>query len=130
MARAMSTAQRTQGVKPPATFAPLRYGHGTWSVICGGTRRIVCYPFIEGREARRTIAHRTLMTIGDRVKRLALHGFNRGEVLAAAERAEVVAFTLGFEECYRFRSELEAMTDEGLVHAAYRVMLDYARGQA
>uniref|UniRef100_A0A1A7GEZ6 Uncharacterized protein n=1 Tax=biofilter metagenome TaxID=1070537 RepID=A0A1A7GEZ6_9ZZZZ len=35
-------------------FAPLRHGLGTWCVICDGRRRIVCYPFIEGREARRS----------------------------------------------------------------------------
>lgn len=27
-----------------APFAPLRFGLGTWCVICAGRRRIVCYP--------------------------------------------------------------------------------------
>lgn len=39
--------------KAPPTFAPLRYGLGTWCVICGGLRRIVLYPFVEGRQERR-----------------------------------------------------------------------------
>lgn len=39
--------------KAPATFAPLRYGLGTWCVICGGLRRIVLYPLVEGGQERR-----------------------------------------------------------------------------
>lgn len=56
----MNTPQASQGVKPPPTFAPLRHGLGTWCVICGGRRRMVLYPFIEGREQRRTRPERPL----------------------------------------------------------------------
>ncbi|BEP55053.1 hypothetical protein GmRootV118_22970 [Variovorax sp. V118] len=35
------------------TFVPLQYGLGTWCRIANGQRRIVCYPLLEGREARR-----------------------------------------------------------------------------
>lgn len=40
-----------QGVGTP--FAPLRFGLGTWCVICSSRRRIVCYPFTEGLQERR-----------------------------------------------------------------------------
>lgn len=38
---------------PPLTFAPLRFGLGTWHVISGGTRRMVRYPFPPERAERR-----------------------------------------------------------------------------
>lgn len=36
-----------------APFAPLRFGLGTWCVLCGGQRRIVCYPLPVGVGERR-----------------------------------------------------------------------------
>lgn len=40
-------------LKPPPPFAPLRFGFGTWCVICGGRRKMVLYPFVGERMERR-----------------------------------------------------------------------------
>lgn len=34
-------------------FAPLRFGLGTWCLLCGNGRRIVCYPLPAGVQERR-----------------------------------------------------------------------------
>lgn len=46
-------AYKNANRKSAAFFAPLRFGLGTWCVICNGKRKIVCYPFPEGKEERR-----------------------------------------------------------------------------
>lgn len=50
--------------------------------------------------------------------------------LTTEQRAEIIEFALGFEECLCSRAELEALeTDGDLVRAAYSAMYDYAMGQ-
>lgn len=68
-------------------------------------------------------------SIGKKVEEFAYYGFPPGRTYSAVERAEIIEYALGFEECNALRSELEAMSDTNLNSTAYWAMAEYARGQ-
>lgn len=51
------------------------------------------------------------------------------EPLNEQQRALVIEFAAGFEECHWPREVLATMEDISLISAAYMAMADYARGQ-
>ena len=64
-----------------------------------------------------------------RVEDIACNGFKDGETLCAAERLEVIEYTLHFEECSYSREQLDGMTDKDLIETTYRAMAQYSSGQ-
>lgn len=67
-------------------------------------------------------------TVGMLVERWYCYGMP-AVPLTPAQRAEVIEYARGFEECTVSREELERYEDSDLVQAAYWAMTDYARGQ-
>lgn len=67
-------------------------------------------------------------TIGMTIEDWYCHGMP-GEPLSSEQRASVINFALGFEECQSTIAELAALTDQDLVRSAYWAMAEYARGQ-
>lgn len=69
------------------------------------------------------------MSIGEKVEGFVCYGFPDGRTFTVEERREIVEFAIRFEECGSTQCELEAMTDQDLVAAAYWAMAEYASGQ-
>jgi hypothetical protein len=67
-------------------------------------------------------------TVGMRVEGWYCYGMP-SEPLPPEQRAELIEYAGGFEECSYTRDELGAMDDSGLITAAYWAMAEYARGQ-
>lgn len=66
--------------------------------------------------------------IGRDVAGWACHGMPT-EPLTSEQRASVIHFADGFEECSHPREELARMTDHRLIDTCFAAMADYARGQ-
>lgn len=69
------------------------------------------------------------MTVGQLVEDLTCYGWPAGRKLTDDERRDIVSYAHSFEECRYGAAELEALSDQDLVSAAYCAMAEYASGQ-